>query len=464
MAPAPVVAPTEGGILSDGSSSVVAEFLNSIKRTTPSNLKDFIIPKNLPTRSLETNMEGTKVLAARDKEPTTPLPAYGEGAIDPHNINMQGILALFALLGAALVIAAIWFFFWAKNGGFIWRENDWDDYKSTVLRRKGPDGRTLSNATKSTALGGGSIVGREYRDYDDATTTMETETVATGKTGRTRRGFNAMKKKLLRRQKESDWEGGHDEDMRAYRHEKAAQVGGMNREADGTYHGSDFTPTNTHTNTHDAPSEAGYTYTYDEKSEWTQSQAGYTNQYEEMDISRGRNVSGFSFVAGEEDTVSHVTEEQRPLRETSPPARPRDTDRRTAGSRTEASYTEASRSEVSRSEATRSEAGRSEVSDTERRSRHARRSQRPRGPRSSASNSRQSSSRKHTSMPGGYTEPLNMSEYSYQHLDGSDKGTSNLSYHQPLPALSKGYRRAGRGRRRDSLSDSEGEDYDSRRS
>ncbi|DAA78607.1 TPA_exp: Uncharacterized protein A8136_2392 [Trichophyton benhamiae CBS 112371] len=452
MAPAPIVPPSDEGVLSPGSSSVVAEFLKSIKRTTPSNIKDFLEPRNIPTKSLETNMEGTKILAARDKEPTTPLPVYGEGAIDPHSINMQGMLALFALLGAALVIAAIWFFFWAKNGGFIWRENDWDDYKSTVLRRKGPDGRTLSNATKSTALGGGSIVAREYRDYDDATTAMETETVATGKTGRTRRGFIAMKKKLLRRQKESDWEGGHDEDMRAYRHEKPAQVGGMNREADGTYHGSDFTPTNTHTNTHNAGSEAGYTYTYDEKSQWTQSQAGYTNKYEEMDISRGRNASGFSFVAGE-DTVSHVTEEQRPLREPSPPPRRRDTDhRRTAGSRTDASRTEASRSDVSRSEASRSE-----VSDTERRSRHARHSQRPRGPRTSTSNNRQSTSRKRTSMPGSYTEPLDMSEYSYQHLDGSDNGTSNMSYHQPLPALSKGYRRTGRGRRRDSLSDSDGE-------
>ncbi|KAM5466965.1 hypothetical protein MauCBS54593_005584 [Microsporum audouinii] len=452
MAPAPALSSPEGGALSPESSSIIAGFLGSLKRTTPEDLKASF-SNMLPTRSLETSMKVTNVITARDKETTTAvIPAYGQGSIDPHSINMQGLLALFALLGAAFVIASIWFFFWAKNGGFIWRETDWDDYKSTVLRRKGPDGRTLSNATRSTALGGGSIVAREYRDFDDATTTMDTETVATGKPRK--KGFRATaREKLWRRQKESDWEGGHDEDMRAYRHEKPAEVGGMNREADGTYHGSDFTVTNTntHTNTQDGRSEAGYTYThtYDEKSEWTQSQAGYTNQYEEMDISRGRNVSGFSFVAGQDDAVTYVTEEQQPLREPSPPPRRRDNERR---------------SEVSRSEVSRSEVSRSEVShsDTERRSRRARHTQRPRGPRGSASSSRQSSSRKRTSTTG-YTEPLNMSEYSYTHLDGSDIGTGNMSYHQPLPALSKGYRR-GRGKRRDSLSDSEGEDYESRRS
>ena len=29
---------------------------------------------------------------------------------------------------------------------------------------------------------------------------------------------------------------GHDDDVRAYRHEKPAKVGGLNREADGAYH------------------------------------------------------------------------------------------------------------------------------------------------------------------------------------------------------------------------------------
>ena len=61
-----------------------------------------------------------------------------------------------------MVLASIWFFFWAKNGGFHFQEGDWSDYKSTVLRRKGPDGRTLSNATKSTKLGGSTIAGTQH--------------------------------------------------------------------------------------------------------------------------------------------------------------------------------------------------------------------------------------------------------------------------------------------------------------
>jgi len=68
------------------------------------------------------------------------------------------------------VITGIWFFFWAKNGGFYFKEGDWEDYKSTILRRKGPNGTTLSGATPSTNLGGGSVVGRKQRlaRYKDA--------------------------------------------------------------------------------------------------------------------------------------------------------------------------------------------------------------------------------------------------------------------------------------------------------
>ena len=74
-------------------------------------------------------------------------------------------------VGVSFVLGAIWFFFWAKNGGFKWRKGDWEEYKSTVLRRKGPNGTTLSNATKSTILGGGSVVGDGYSDKDTATNT-----------------------------------------------------------------------------------------------------------------------------------------------------------------------------------------------------------------------------------------------------------------------------------------------------
>lgn len=82
-------------------------------------------------------------------------------------------------------------------------------------------------------------------------------------------------------------------------------------------------------------------------------------------------------------------------------------------------------------------------------------------------------------MPGGYTEPLDLSSsaagggggyragYQYANLGSEmeevemDDGSGTRSYHHPIPGLSKGYRREGGGggrrARRDSLSDSEEE-------
>lgn len=147
-----------------------------------------------------------------------------------------------------MVIASIWFFFWAKNGGFVWREGDWEDYKSTVLRRKGPDGKTLSNATKSTKLGGRSVRGggsvwakpekggrREQRyDEEDALTDWSGEYrdekvgyTATsgghGKTGRKHKHPNHDDNKT-------------DADVLAYRAEQPARVGGLNRAPDGSHY------------------------------------------------------------------------------------------------------------------------------------------------------------------------------------------------------------------------------------
>ena len=139
--------------------------------------------------------------------PTTTPTNKGTGAVDPFEINNKGILALFGLIFAGLVISAIWFFFWAKNGGFIFRKGDWEDYKSTVLRRKDKNGKTLSNATKSTDLGQASIAG-EF-DRDDVP--------------------------LARSDRRTD------SDMREYRHERPARVGGLNRKPDGSYY--DYTPT-----------------------------------------------------------------------------------------------------------------------------------------------------------------------------------------------------------------------------
>lgn len=136
-----------------------------------------------------------------------------------------------------MLLASMWFFFWAKNGGCIWRKNDWDDYKSTVLRRKGPDGKTLSNATKSTRLGGGSVVkghkyGRSQKQsvvsdaYTDETFD-EKEAIEAARKGK--------KSSRTGRSREADPE------LAEYRQEKPARVGGLNRQ----YDGSHFDYTNT---------------------------------------------------------------------------------------------------------------------------------------------------------------------------------------------------------------------------
>ncbi|KAJ5108113.1 hypothetical protein N7456_004788 [Penicillium angulare] len=337
---------------------------------------------------------------------------YGQGTVDPHSIKMQGLLALFAIIGAAFVGAAIWFFFWAKNGGFQWRKTDWDDYKSTVLRRKGPDGKTLSNATKSTKLGGGSVVGKGYSDdgytYTDYDTyTQSASTVMTEEKPKRKRG---LKEKILRRRKDEHWEGEGDDDVRAYREEKPARIGGMNREADGTYHGSDYDSSAppTHYNRSEMSDARDYAY---EKPRRTKT--------------KQRNTSGFSFTAGSEDVLSQTTEEH------------------------------ALRDPSSRREA--------------RRENRRRERQEAAAPPPSAPSSRTSSPRKkdRRSMPGHFTEPLDFSsagtrsEYQYSNVDTEDSG--HKSYHHPIPGLNKGYRRddrreGRRSRRRDSLSDSDGDE------
>ncbi|KAI1450048.1 hypothetical protein F5Y02DRAFT_170276 [Annulohypoxylon stygium] len=189
-----------------------------------------------------------------------------KGVVSPQNINNTFVFVLFGLIGAAFVCAAIWFFFWAKNGGFHFRDNDWEDYKSTVLRRKGPNGTILSGATPSTQLGGGSV----YKDVDDGMTeytggltqmTGDTGSTLTGITGgasdvtgrerrrqkRERKEREREKKKDRRNREKSGRRVGEDgvlvdeeaeaaakDHLRAYRHEKAARVGGINKEAEGS--------------------------------------------------------------------------------------------------------------------------------------------------------------------------------------------------------------------------------------
>lgn len=413
-------------------------------------IESLIASHNLPNNNLSPKSLSSAQVAdlTPRSENTDDKSRPGEGSVDPGSINMQGILALFAILGAIFVLGGIWFFFWAKNGGFVWREGDWEEYKSTVLRRKGPDGRTLSNATKSTKLGGGSVVYTEgytegYTDYDgdDARRTMTggnetyaaTETSEKPKKTRGKRIREKFKRKGKREQDE--WEGQHDEDMRAYRNEKAARVGGINREADGTYQegSTEYTGTNPqmsewahsdlgdghrkydeHTEAGQQRNVSGYSFTVGDATERT------------MERDQQRHASGFSFAAGE-DTASYVTEEHR-LRDE----------------------------------------GTTNATSNRPPRRNERSSQRPRGPRPTT---RQSSPKKRDqrTMPGGYTAPLDMSStssnYTYEQVAEEESGTR--SYRHPIPELSKGYRRGGgKGRRRDSLSDSDGDgdgdDYDSR--
>ena len=170
------------------------------------------------------------------------------GSIDPNSINMKGVQAVFALIGVSFVLGGIWFFFWAKNGGFQWRKGDWDEYKSTVLRRKGPNGTTLSNATKSTRLGGGSVVGQGYSDEGSSVSgtvpfsDMSSEAPIM-KEKSTKKNKKTAKDAKIKQVNEEKWEGGHDNDVRAYRHERVAKVGGLNRDSDAQFYGTDYSQT-----------------------------------------------------------------------------------------------------------------------------------------------------------------------------------------------------------------------------
>ncbi|KAL9471726.1 hypothetical protein ACSS6W_009667 [Trichoderma asperelloides] len=198
--------------------------------------------------------EGARLFARLAKRTNDP----SNGVLDPHDINNAGFFFLFALIGVAFVITGIWFFFWAKNGGIHFKDDDWDDYKSTVLRRKGPNGTILSNATRSTDLGGGSVYKR-YDDHEDDGHTVITESTAlSGITAGASDIFAREKRKKKREAREAErrkrrgekgkstssneFEGVVDEKaerdakkfLRSYRHEKAARVGGINKEAEGS--------------------------------------------------------------------------------------------------------------------------------------------------------------------------------------------------------------------------------------
>lgn len=186
----------------------------------------------------------------------------GAGTKPPDSFNNNGFFALFALLGAAMVLAALWFFFWAKNGGFHFQEGDWEDYKSTVLRRKGPDGKTLSNATKSTKLGGGtsiqgtqryawqknmakSVVGRDEKGRKGVLGKRgwaKTHSITYSDDFTSRGSRTVTSDEMTELRSEPDLEAGHhskryrDRDVRQYKKEKPARVGGLNRVADSSHY------------------------------------------------------------------------------------------------------------------------------------------------------------------------------------------------------------------------------------
>lgn len=229
-----------------------------------STLKNILHRSSPPSATLSDISPKAAQLAARARNllPRATLANPGAGVTPPQNIPNKAIFALFGLIGVGFVCTGIWFFFWAKNGGFYFKENDWDEYKSTVLRRKGPNGTTLSGATESTDLGGGSVVHGEknsrwgrgkknkkgmkrYKDCDE-------ESELTGSAGGSSLGsemsemkWNAGKEKKNKKTKESklrDGDGVEDEEvdaavrdaLRTYRHEKPARVGGLNKQPDGS--------------------------------------------------------------------------------------------------------------------------------------------------------------------------------------------------------------------------------------
>ena len=249
----------------------------SLISATPAHIN----PDNLGSADgplAEADTINSRVTLARRDDSSSPEP--GNGVIDPHDISNVGFFILFALIGVAFVCTGIWFFFFAKNGGFYFKEGDWEDYKSTVLRRKGPNGTLLSGATKSTNLGGGSV----YRDvadndndtHDDGRTVVTESTALSGITAgpsdigareKRRKKQEMRERDRERRRKEraageeqqqqhssrrnkgrhvgeagvedEDAERAAKEELRNYRHEKPARVGGLNKESEGsTWDGS----------------------------------------------------------------------------------------------------------------------------------------------------------------------------------------------------------------------------------
>jgi hypothetical protein len=197
-------------------------------------------------------------LAARTPAPPVPC----AGCLDPSKVNNKIYFSLFALIFAAIVIASIWFFFHAKNGGFHWQQGDFDDWKSTVLRKKDANGNTIYSARsvisrprKSDRLAARSVVGFDekgrkgvmaVRGFGGSHSVYYSDGFTQYSGGDGSDAMTSISRNEKRQQKPPKIRGGYteaptdhsrryrDRDLRDYKHEKPARVGGMNRNADGT--------------------------------------------------------------------------------------------------------------------------------------------------------------------------------------------------------------------------------------
>ncbi|RKF83201.1 putative endosomal spry domain-containing protein [Golovinomyces cichoracearum] len=194
------------------------------------------------------------------------------GTVPPEAIPTKALFFLFGLIGAGFVVSASWFFFLAKNGGFHFKETDWDDYKSSVLRRKRRDGKTLSDATLSTDLGGGSLYHKRdpkrsrgekkrstsnskrfngkniqavKKSEDCSTQASEMSEISEIKSGILREtGRRNYETKTTMSEIESfggDIDETAVEDLLAYRNEEPARVGGLNVESESNTFGGSVT-------------------------------------------------------------------------------------------------------------------------------------------------------------------------------------------------------------------------------
>jgi hypothetical protein len=232
--------------------SSIKSYLSSLFKRTPSPQPSTLLSDLSPKAA---------ALVARAQNILPRDVNSGAGVTPPTNIPNKLVFVVFGLIGLGFVVTGIWFFFWAKNGGFYFKENDWDDYKSTVLRRKGPNGTTLSGATATTDLGGGSIVHGEkrnkwgkkkkgmkrYKDFEDDESSQMTSSNGGSELAsemselkyqakQAKKEKKAKKESTLRQSVEMDEEAdvGVRDTIRAYRHEKPARVGGLNKQPDGS--------------------------------------------------------------------------------------------------------------------------------------------------------------------------------------------------------------------------------------